>query len=477
MTVFQSGRVPTLCLRALVVSYLVVLWVDQIFYVSFESSVRLSDILLAIACLTSLLLFPGTALRIARSKPAIWCMAFFASLVVSTLLHEGSAIFDTGTMVVSPFVRIGLQIALLLLFGTVAVHDAHWFGRFAYGFAALVVIVAGVGAIGALLLDAGGIDWAPRYPAFYVRDQHPLFGNWPRPVGGFSAAAEEFGFWAMVAAAVLVAGAAQSLEPKRLILVATSALVAGATLTISASGGLLFLPVLLYSRGYRRAAIGFTAPLVVLLLVAQFPVHLATPPDGVEPGTSSFPCADHSPGILARSESDSLCHLLPGWQGKVLTRYGLARHHAWELWSRSPLLGEGVASFKRQATASRDDSGRPITLAYLSPHSTIAGTAAEQGLVGLTILLAFAFALVLSLRRTTLTLPTQTLAVSLTLVGFASAGISQDAYKERLFWVVCGYAVGLGLRGRGRDRISSPNAEATGWSTGELCLSSGSTTR
>lgn len=428
----------TVVFRGLLCVYLLALWVDQILYVPlYKDSLRTSDVVVGAAFAACCCFHWREALRVACSRVGLVCGLLFAALVAATLAHS-------DTLAIRAMMRLGVQFSLLIVFGVAAQRESKWFARLAYYLAVAVVTVGATGFVLALILGVDNAEWANNRPAFLLRDDHHLFGNWPRPVGGFSMAAEKFGFWAMLSCAVLVATTTLG-RLRDYILTFVAALMAVATLSISASGGLLFAPILAHHHGHKKLAKVLAAGAIAVLLATQFPIHVARRPSEIVSTNEAMGCLEHHPNHLARAWApEDRCFLIGAGSDNVLTRYGLAKLHAFEVWKRSPLFGEGLLAFRHQVDSDKNNNGRPMLWAYGSPHSAIAGTASDLGLLGLLLLVALGMLLVRGLRRAPHT-PIQVLSLSLALAGFAAASFSQDAHKERLLWIVVGYATGLSL--------------------------------
>ncbi len=121
--------------------------------------------------------------------------------------------------------------------------------------------------------------------------------------------------------------------------------------------------------------------------------------------------------------------------------------------SNTPIKLGGALQFlglDRQVLA--DEPGLPATKPAPGSSGPMAvHTALWQGsllsrALHMALLLAFALSIARTLRKVDLRWKHRAFAVTLALAGFAAAVISQDAHKEKLLWVFCGYAVELGLR-------------------------------
>ncbi len=376
-------------------AYLFVLWGELLLWSTEDWQVHPSDVLLAAA-----LGLAGPTLWRARCRARdpiiLLAFALAASLVASTLAAgDGLPINIAG--------RLGIQLALVVLGASIAGDDAPAARPIVARAAIAVAIASSAVTLGGGVLGVTGAlepleRWIGR-PAFVDRTGHPLFGDWPRFVGGFSYSAEICGLWACVAAATLRAAR----RPVWWLAVA-------AAIGTLAIGGAAIVGVLAMAAP-RRLRVAALAIAALAILAIQVPVH----------HTGTFAeCATWPNHRASRGDT-------------CMTRYALAKVHAVELFREHPVLGSGASGFRRHA----GDATNP----YYTPHGAWHGVAAEQGVVGLALALALALVLARSMRAAPPSVAGT--AVAAALVSLLAASLDLDVHKQRVIWMAIGVTAGL----------------------------------
>jgi len=389
-----------------IAAYVAVLWGEQLLYEE-RLPVHPSDV---VAVAVAIIAAPRAWRRLGDPIVLV-TIALGASLLISTLA-AGDRI---GINVAG---RLGVQAMLVAVlahvFGGGAVGDRRVVER---AVVAIALASAAVTVIGGVLGASGLLDPLQpllERPAFVDRIGNPTFGRLPRFTGGFSYSAENAGLWAAGATAVVLAW-----RPRWAVLPVVAALG-----TLSVGGAAVIAAGAARWRWVAAAA-------VVVTLAIQWPVHRGP----AVTGELAPAVCDRFPNHWAQWRLGDACAL------RGTTRYAVAKAHAAELIRAHPLLGAGAAGFARHAWHEVRSDGALYWNPYVSPHGAWHGIAAEQGLLGISLLLTLVALVVRALARAPRD-PTWLATTGILLVLLA-ASLDLDVHRQRLLWLALGAAAGL----------------------------------
>jgi hypothetical protein len=395
-----------------------------------------------------------------RARDALIRSKTIAALAVLAAVTTVSSLFSiTGTLVIREVAKAWAPVWVVAV-STRGQLRTLLIGAAIGGCLAIAISLTGYLAVVGFF---GGTEVAQ---PFVFRSTHPLFDNWPRLTGPFSASPQRMGEYLLVYIAVLAylknKTPAQN-SPRWKIQIGLALAVAGVSLTFSscwiglplALAGVSRSPSIDYSRWLTRVAVVLTLIIIGIsswVMNVGLPVHMAPAARYVDRPCVDLDSEHNVTAVLDRRSEQCRQFVENRPYLTLLTNYRFAKEIAIEAFRRSPWIGIGLEGYRRYAArrfAERYGQGSIAGSYYDFPHSLFFGTAASTGVLGLAALFWFIFAVWKS--RPADDHPGWT--AWLVLVAMFGIGLNIDILWPRAIWFLIGIVSSIGFD----DRFSEDN--------------------